>query len=87
MTFLNYTGGTTGKGKGVMHSHANNTTALSMLIAENFFPRGRGLMTTPLFHISGIGVSNANLMLGNTLSILPAYDPVKVMGEHPKRKN
>ena len=36
-------------------------------------------MTMPLFHISGIAISNAALMVGNTLYILPAYDPVKVL--------
>ncbi|MEH6581367.1 MAG: AMP-binding protein [Halioglobus sp.] len=79
MAFLNYTGGTTGKGKGVIHSHASHAAALGMCIAENLFTRGPTLMTMPLFHISGIGVSNAGLMLGNTLYILPAYDPVAVM--------
>jgi acyl-CoA synthetase (AMP-forming)/AMP-acid ligase II len=37
------------------------------------------LMTMPLFHISGIGISNAGLMAGNTLYILSAYDPLKVL--------
>ena len=79
MAFLNYTGGTTGKGKGVIHSHASHTATLAMCISENLLTRGRTLMTMPLFHISGIGVSNASLMVGNTLYILPAYDPVKVL--------
>ena len=79
MAFLNYTGGTTGKGKGVIHSHASHIATMTMCIAENLFTRGSALMTTPLFHITGIGVSNGNLMLGNTLHILPAYDPLKVL--------
>jgi acyl-CoA synthetase (AMP-forming)/AMP-acid ligase II len=79
MAFLNYTGGTTGKGKGVIHSHASHTATLAMCIAENLFCRGRALMTMPLFHISGTGISNAGLMAGNTLYILPAYDPLKVL--------
>lgn len=79
MAFLNYTGGTTGKGKGVIHTHASHTAALSMCIAENLFTQGSVLMVTPLFHISGIGVSDAHLMLGNTLHILPAYDPVNAL--------
>jgi acyl-CoA synthetase (AMP-forming)/AMP-acid ligase II len=79
MAFLNYTGGTTGKGKGVMHSHASHTVTLGMCLSENLFSRGNTLMTMPLFHISGIGISNAALMAGNTLYILPAYDPVTVL--------
>ena len=79
MAFLNYTGGTTGKGKGVIHSHASHIATLGMCLSENLFTRGRTLMTMPLFHISGIGISNAALMAGNSLYILPAYDPVKVL--------
>jgi len=79
MAFLNYTGGTTGKGKGVIHSHASHTATLAMGLAENLFCRGRALMTMPLFHISGIGISNAGLMAGNTLYILPAYDTLSVL--------
>ena len=79
MAFLNYTGGTTGKGKGVIHSHASHTATLGMCISENLFNRGRTLMTMPLFHISGIAISNAALMVGNTLYILPAYDPIEVL--------
>jgi acyl-CoA synthetase (AMP-forming)/AMP-acid ligase II len=79
MAFLNYTGGTTGKGKGVIHSHASHTATLAMCMSENLFCRGRALMTMPLFHISGIGISNAGLMAGNTLYILSVYDPLKVL--------
>ena len=86
MAFLNYTGGTTGKGKGVIHSHASHTATISMCLAENLFTRGRTLMTMPLFHISGIGISNASLMLGSPLYILPAYDPIKVLETIQEKK-
>jgi acyl-CoA synthetase (AMP-forming)/AMP-acid ligase II len=86
MAFLNYTGGTTGKGKGVMHSHASHTATISMCVAENLFTRGRTLMTMPLFHISGIAISNAGLMVGNPLYILPAYDPVRVLETIQEKK-
>lgn len=79
MAFLNYTGGTTGKGKGVIHSHSSHTAALAIAISENLLTRGNTLMTMPLFHITGITISNSGLMLGNTLHILPAYDPVEVL--------
>ena len=79
LALLNYTGGTTGRGKGVMHSHATHFWTLTMLVAERFFVPGRTLMATPLFHITGIGISNASLMTGSTLYILPAFEPVAVL--------
>jgi acyl-CoA synthetase (AMP-forming)/AMP-acid ligase II len=79
MTFLNYTGGTTGKSKGVIHTHNTHMAALMTCMAEGFFQRGNCAMVTPLFHISGIAVSNASLMMGNTLCMLPAFDPGKFL--------
>ena len=79
MAFLNYTGGTTGKGKGVIHSHATHAAAMALCVAEGFFQRGNTLLVMPLFHIGGIGVTNSALMLGNTLYILPAFDPLGVL--------
>lgn len=79
LAYINYTGGTTGKGKGVMISQRSHFAALNTMTAEGFVTSGDTLMALPLFHISGIAVSNSALMLGNTLHILPAFDPVKVM--------
>ncbi|WOJ93783.1 AMP-binding protein [Congregibacter variabilis] len=79
MAFLNYTGGTTGKSKGVIHTHNTHMAALMTCMAEGFFQRGTCAMVTPLFHISGIAVSNASLMMGNTLYMLPAFDPGKFL--------
>ena len=72
-----YTGGTTGKGKGVMHSHATHAAGLSVAIAEGFFQPGNTLVVMPLFHIGGISITNAGLMMGNTLYIVPALQGVK----------
>ena len=79
LAYINYTGGTTGKGKGVMISNRSHFAALNTMAAEGFVTAGDTLMALPLFHISGIAVSNSALMLGNTLHILPAFDPVQVM--------
>jgi long-chain acyl-CoA synthetase len=79
MVFLNYTGGTTGKGKGVMHSHATHATGLSVAIAEGFFQPGNTLVVMPLFHIGGISITNAGLMMGSTLYIVPAFDPAQIL--------
>ena len=79
MAFLNYTGGTTGKSKGVIHTHRSHLNAMLTCMAEGFFIRGNCAMVTPLFHISGIAVSNAALMMGNTLNIMPAFEPGKFL--------
>ena len=79
LAYINYTGGTTGKGKGVMISHRSHFAALNTLVAEGFVIAGDTLMALPLFHISGIAISNSALMLGNTLHILPVFDPLEVM--------
>ncbi len=81
MAFLNYTGGTTGKGKGVIHTHASHIAGMTMTIAEGLFTRGPTFLVTPLFHISGIGVSNSSLMMGNTIHIHPAFHPEKLLSD------
>jgi long-chain acyl-CoA synthetase len=75
MAFLNYTGGTTGKSKGVIHSHGTHISAMNTTIADGFWTTGNCCLVTPLFHISGIAVSNVSLMQANTLFILPAFEP------------
>ncbi len=79
MAFLNYTGGTTGKGKGVMHSHATHSMAMSVAIADGLFHPGTWLLVMPLFHVAGISIANSGLMTGSTLHILPAFDPKDVL--------
>jgi acyl-CoA synthetase (AMP-forming)/AMP-acid ligase II len=79
MAFLNYTGGTTGKSKGVIHSHNSHIAGMITCVAEKFIRRGNNALVTPLFHISGIAVSNTALMLGNTLFIMPTFDPGKFL--------
>jgi long-chain acyl-CoA synthetase len=86
MAFLNYTGGTTGKSKGVIHSHATHISAMNTAIVEDFWTRGNSALVTPLFHISGIAVSNVSLMLGNSLFILPAFDPEKLLAMIEEKK-
>jgi acyl-CoA synthetase (AMP-forming)/AMP-acid ligase II len=79
LAFLNYTGGTTGKGKGVMHSHRSHFNEMNTGMVEGFFAKGNTLLVMPLFHIGGIGISNSALMMGNTLVILPAFDPGRAL--------
>ncbi len=71
---INYTGGTTGKGKGVVLTHAAHISAVNTTIAEQFFLPVNTLVVIPLFHISGILTLGASLALGNTAYLLPAFD-------------
>jgi long-chain acyl-CoA synthetase len=79
LAYINYTGGTTGKGKGVMITHRGHFASLLACAGEGFVTNGATLMALPLFHVSGIMMTNSSVMMGNTLHILPAFDPVKVM--------
>ncbi|SDM08477.1 long-chain acyl-CoA synthetase [Oryzisolibacter propanilivorax] len=69
-----YTGGTTGAAKGVMLSHANLWTATMARLAE--LPSyGTALLTTPLFHVAGLGRLVSQLVLGGTSVIEPMFRP------------
>ena len=58
LAMIMYTGGTTGKSKGVMLSHANLYVATLGSIAMAPRPmHGKALMVAPLFHIAALGTS------------------------------
>ncbi len=85
VAFLNYTGGTTGKGKGVIHTHDGHIAAMKVALTEDLFLRDTTMLVAPLFHIGGITVSCANLMAGNTIVIPVVFDPalvLKMIGEY-----
>jgi len=79
VAFLNYTGGTTGKGKGVAHSHAGHDAAMNIALAEQFFVRGTTCLAVPLFHIGGISVVSASIKVGNTLHMVKAFEPLTML--------
>lgn len=76
-----YTGGTTGFPKGVMLSHANLvTSALGTLATVPLtVPGGRALLTTQMFHLSGVAVWALQLAAGGSFVILPAFEPRAVL--------
>lgn len=75
-----YTGGTTGKPKGVALSHNNiGYGSLATLLAS---PREEGAISihaAPMFHIGGLGLIFQQFALLNTQVILPAFDEVAIL--------
>ncbi|MGO9975169.1 MAG: class I adenylate-forming enzyme family protein [Solirubrobacteraceae bacterium] len=72
-----YTGGTTGRPKGVMLDHAN-LVAMAAMVVEWFemTAADRCLLVLPLFHVNGIMVSVISpLVAGGSTVIAPRFDP------------
>ncbi|MBC3191847.1 long-chain fatty acid--CoA ligase [Pseudonocardia sp. C8] len=74
---LFYTGGTTGRSKGVMLSHANLMTSTFGSMASCTFatPGGAFLHSAPMFHLADLTGWLAHLALGNTQVVIPRFDP------------
>ncbi|MFC5065616.1 acyl-CoA synthetase [Actinomycetospora atypica] len=75
-----YTGGTTGRPKGVMLSHANLlASALGSSATEHFLvPGGRLLHTAPMFHLADGAAWVARNLVGGTHVIVPGFTPASV---------
>ncbi|MGE7762448.1 long-chain-fatty-acid--CoA ligase [Peribacillus sp. NPDC097895] len=85
LAVLQYTGGTTGKSKGVMLTHSNlvsnvfqdfSFTANSLLLQR---PGERMLGLTPLFHVFGNGRLNSAIYAGSTYITLEKFEINKVV--------
>ncbi|MDO9569735.1 MAG: AMP-binding protein [Hydrogenophaga sp.] len=77
---LLYTGGTTGRSKGVMLSHANFWTASITRAAElPNPPEGVSLLVAPLFHVAGLGRLVGQASVGGTCVTMPSFRPDQVM--------
>lgn len=71
-----YTGGTTGRSKGVMLSHANFWSASMTRGAElNNPPDGVTLLVAPLFHVAGLGRLIGQSIVGGACVTLPRFRP------------
>ncbi len=74
-----YTGGTTGRSKGVMLSHGNLTFNALQSLAEGFTPRDAiYLNAAPMFHIANGAGMFSTLLNGGTNAIIKAFAPEAV---------
>ncbi|WP_034269368.1 fatty-acid--CoA ligase FadD8 [Haloechinothrix halophila] len=76
---ITYTGGTTGKPKGVIGTSRAMTTMTQIQLAEWEWPdEPRFLICTPLSH-AGAAFFAPTLMKGGSLVVLPKFDPAEVL--------
>ncbi len=77
---LFYTGGTTGRAKGVMLSHKNiMSNAINTLIAISVTKQDRWLHAAPMFHFADVGAAFALTMLGACHIFIPIFNPLHVL--------
>lgn len=75
-----YTGGTTGKSKGVMLSHTNlGTSALALHGEALATPGGTYLHAAPMFHLADFGFSNLHWIAGSAHSVIRAFEPGAIL--------
>ncbi|MFK7750995.1 MAG: AMP-binding protein [Sedimentitalea sp.] len=72
---LMYTSGTTGRPKGVVHSHASLLAGgWATAIAHQLGPSDRGLCVLPVYHINGLCVTVMGaLVSGGSLAVCPRF--------------
>ncbi len=74
---MTYTGGTTGRPKGVLCSHrARNITAHTVMVEEAIDERDKVGIVTPLFHVAALNIMfQPAILAGATALFLPKWDP------------
>ena len=71
-----YTGGTTGRSKGVMLSHGNLTSSALVFLAEGAFPRDAVyLHAAPMFHLANGAAMYCMLLNAGINAIIKAFSP------------
>jgi long-chain acyl-CoA synthetase len=77
---LFYTGGTTGRAKGVMLSHKNVVSnAMHVIIGTGYNERDIYLHVAPMFHLADIASTFALTMVGGRHVFIPMFNPVHVL--------
>src|ERR1700761_6739376 len=72
---INYTGGTTGRSKGVMLSHANSVACGIASLADGLFTENAIYMTAmPMFNTGGIWPFVSCMASGATTVLMPGFD-------------
>ncbi|AGW94319.1 MULTISPECIES: AMP-binding protein [Cupriavidus] len=72
---LSYTGGTTGRSKGILHTHRTTVTMLQHMLATYEWPAQiRYLVTTPISHASG-SLILPTLLRGGTVYLCDKFSP------------
>jgi long-chain acyl-CoA synthetase len=75
-----YTGGTTGKPKGVMQSHLNLwSSAVSRMAEYRDFETTVSLHAAPLFHTAAMARAVGHFIAGDTHVVLPTFEPRTVL--------
>jgi fatty-acyl-CoA synthase len=86
VTGLTYTGGTTGKSKGVMQTYRSGASLVQIQLAEWEWPQDtRFLIATPLSH-AGAAFFVPTLLRGGCLVVLPGFEPTAVLEAIQKYK-
>ncbi|ABF10658.1 AMP-binding protein [Cupriavidus metallidurans] len=72
---ISYTGGTTGRSKGILHTHRTVVTMLQAMLATYEWPQQiRYLVTTPISHASG-SLILPTLLRGGTVYLCDKFSP------------
>jgi long-chain acyl-CoA synthetase len=82
-----YTGGTTGRSKGVMLSHGNIVANSLSMLAEGLVPQGTiYLNAAPMFHVANGGAMFTSFLSGGSNVIVRVFNPELVLATIAREK-